>query len=101
MGVRVVFSESISALFGDLARLLTQAEHAPQAAERADAMKQLKAIHAELDAKLKEAEAGLHGGSRSKVEVAALRAAATTLASELWLIAAAEKMRTAKRKTPA
>ena len=88
-------SENIFAVLGNISRLITQAEQAPKPQERAQAIKLLKPVRDSLKADLHEAEAAIRAGATGrKVEVAALRAAHTTLAGEISIIESAESVRT-------
>jgi hypothetical protein len=86
--------DSLAPLFGTVSRLLVQAEHGPELAERTEAVKQLKAIKADLKLGLREAEAGQQAGMKFAVEIAARRAMLAALAQELAKIEAAEFVRT-------
>src|SRR5262245_3129168 len=86
----------------DISRLLMQADHCPDPAERAAAFEQLRAIRRQLEADLRDAEAGLHAGINRTIEVVALRSALTVLAKELTILEGAELLRTpVQRITPA
>jgi hypothetical protein len=85
--------ETLCRLFPELTALLIQAEHAPIAAERGEAIERLKSIRRELDLELHRAEARLRNGTGSKVEVSAVRSSATTLSDEITILEAAESLR--------
>jgi hypothetical protein len=85
--------DAINAMLGNVSRLLTQAEHSADAAERTAALKQLKAIQAALEKDLQEAEQDKTANANRRVEAAALRAAHTTLVNELRVIELTEKLR--------
>ncbi len=85
--------ETLCELFPEIAALILQAEYAPIAAERAEAIERLKSILNTLAAQLNEAHARLREGFGSRVEVASVRAAVTSLHTELTILEAAESPR--------
>ncbi len=90
--------QDIPAMLKEVLALLIQAEHSPNPAERADAMTWLRAVHAKLQEELHEAENNMQPNLNRKVEVASLRAAITTLTSEMRMIEAIEQTRSGHQK---
>ena len=94
--------ENMSAVLGEVSRLLMRAELSLDPIERATAIRRLKLIGEMLDAKLRVTETTVLAGATSrKVEAAAIRAALTTLAGELNTFAQAESQRSRRALQPA
>jgi hypothetical protein len=79
--------ESMSAILGDVSRLLVRVENASDERERTSAMRQLWAIRSTLEQDLKSAEVP---GDDHRLEVTALRSALKTLTLEMALAGADE-----------
>jgi hypothetical protein len=90
--------ETSSVPLSDISRLLVQADHSPDSAERAAALQQLNDIRRTLEGNLRDVEAGLQAGINRTVEAVALRSALTVLSRELTLLEGAELLRTPYRK---
>src|SRR5262245_695946 len=81
--VRVMVFESISAMLGDVARLLMQVERSTDPDEREAAAKKLWVAYSTIEADLKDAERDVSDGKNRRFEVAVYRSALTTLGDEL------------------
>jgi len=85
----------------EVSRLLVQAAQSRDPVERERAVQQLNATRAELEAELNQAETIMRRTGSRKVEVAAIRAAVTTLQKELAVLEVGRELSVTPALVPA
>ncbi len=78
--------QSTPAVLAEISRLLVQAEKAPDAGERAAAVKQLWSLYCELELHLWDAEKDTRDGISRRVESVVYRSTLSMLGMELALM---------------